>query len=70
MIQGEIGGAGLDVFENEPEIPKQLFTLDNVMLSRHVAITTYESFVGMSKLVVENLEAFFSNKPLVSPFVD
>ncbi|XP_038877516.1 glyoxylate/hydroxypyruvate reductase HPR3-like [Benincasa hispida] len=69
LVDGEIGGAGLDVFENEPEIPKQLFTLDNIVLSRHAAITTHESFVGMSKLVVENLEAFFSNKPLVSPYM-
>ncbi|CAK9319016.1 unnamed protein product [Citrullus colocynthis] len=69
LVEREIGGAGLDVFEIEPEIPKQLFTLHNVVLSRHAAITTHESFVGMSKLVVENLEAFFSNKPLVSPYM-
>ncbi|KGN56571.1 glyoxylate/hydroxypyruvate reductase HPR3 [Cucumis sativus] len=69
LIEGEIGGAGLDVFEFEPEIPKQLFTLDNVVLSPHTAVTTHESFVGIAKLAVENLEAFFSNKPLLSPYV-
>lgn len=58
------GDTELDVFENEPEIPEQLFKLDNG------AIITHESFVGMSKLVVENMEALFSNKPLVSPFMD
>ncbi|CAK9319011.1 unnamed protein product [Citrullus colocynthis] len=70
LIQGQIRGAGLDVFEDEPEIPKQLFNLDNVVLSPHVAVTTTESIVILTELAVENLEAFFSNKPLVSPFLD
>ncbi|XP_022147048.1 glyoxylate/hydroxypyruvate reductase HPR3-like [Momordica charantia] len=70
LIEGEIGGVGLDVFENEPEIPEQLFTLDNVVLSPHVAVTTKESMEGLVKLATDNLEALFANKPLVSPFVD
>ncbi|XP_022159358.1 glyoxylate/hydroxypyruvate reductase HPR3-like [Momordica charantia] len=70
LLQGEIGGAGLDVFENEPEIPEELFGVDNVVLSPHVAVITHESMKGLCKLVVDNLEAFFSNKPLVSPFMD
>lgn len=70
LIEGEIGGVGLDVFENEPEIPEELFTLDNVVLSPHVAVTTKESMEGLVKLATDNLEAFFANKPLVSPFVD
>ncbi|XP_038896632.1 glyoxylate/hydroxypyruvate reductase HPR3-like [Benincasa hispida] len=68
LIKGEIGGVGLDVFENEPEIPEELFSLDNVVLSPHVAVMTHETLVDLSKLVVDNLEAFFSNKPLVSLF--
>ncbi|KAG6597183.1 Glyoxylate/hydroxypyruvate reductase HPR3, partial [Cucurbita argyrosperma subsp. sororia] len=70
LIQGEIRGAGLDVFENDPEIPKELFNLDNVVLSPHVAVLTTESMVGLTQLALGNLEAFFSNKPLVSPYVD
>ncbi|OMO78708.1 hypothetical protein CCACVL1_14178 [Corchorus capsularis] len=35
LVNGEIGGAGLDVFENEPNVPKELFELDNVVLSPH-----------------------------------
>ncbi|KAG6582577.1 glyoxylate/hydroxypyruvate reductase HPR3-like [Cucurbita moschata] len=70
LIEGEIGGAGLDVFENEPRIPEELFHLDNVVLTPHVAVGTYESRMELSKLMVENLETFFSNKSLVSPFVD
>ncbi|KAJ0052244.1 hypothetical protein Pint_00304 [Pistacia integerrima] len=70
LVQGEIAGAGLDVFENEPNIPKEFFTMDNVVLSPHAAVFTSESFIDLCELVVGNLEAFFSNKPLLSPVTD
>lgn len=70
LVQGEIGGAGLDVFENEPQVPKELFELDNVVLSPHLAVHTSESFLGLYELLVGNFEAFFSNKPLLSPVMD
>ncbi|ESR58446.1 hypothetical protein CICLE_v10020981mg [Citrus x clementina] len=70
LVQGEIKGAGLDVFENEPDVPKELLALDNVVLSPHCAIFTWETFKDRQKLVVENLEAFFSNKPLLTKIVD
>ncbi|CAB4300211.1 unnamed protein product [Prunus armeniaca] len=44
LVHGEIGGAGLDVFENEPHVPQELFALDNVVLSPHNAALTPESF--------------------------
>ena len=66
LVRGEIGGAGLDVFENEPDVPKELFKLDNVVLSPHCAVVTLESFAALHDLVMANLKAFFSNKPLVS----
>ncbi|KAI5345384.1 hypothetical protein L3X38_013261 [Prunus dulcis] len=65
LVRGEIGGAGLDVFENEPHVPKELFALDNVVLSPHHAGLTPECFTALRELVVGNLEAFFSNKPLL-----
>nr|GEU66734.1 glyoxylate/hydroxypyruvate reductase HPR3-like [Tanacetum cinerariifolium] len=41
LVEGEIGGAGLDVIENEPNVPKELFGLDNVVLLPHkTAFTT------------------------------
>ncbi|KAK0583393.1 hypothetical protein LWI29_036444 [Acer saccharum] len=70
LMQGEIGGAGLDVFENEPEVPKELFDLDNVVLSPHKAFFTPESVKNACELAIKNLEAFFSDKPLLSPFID
>ncbi|KAI9182634.1 hypothetical protein LWI28_027380 [Acer negundo] len=67
---GEIGGAGLDVFENEPNVPQELFAMDNVVMSPHNAAFTTESFMALCDLVVGNLEAFFTNKPLLSPVID
>ncbi|KAL2516964.1 Glyoxylate/hydroxypyruvate reductase HPR3 [Abeliophyllum distichum] len=64
FVQGGIGGAGLDVFENESHVPAELLALDNVLLSPHRAIMTPESFAAVQELVLSNLEAFFSNKPL------
>ncbi|XP_034904427.1 glyoxylate/hydroxypyruvate reductase HPR3-like [Populus alba] len=70
LVQGEIAGAGLDVFENEPDVPVELFAMDNVVLSPHVAVFTPESFLDLRDLVMGNLEAFFSNKPLLSEYGD
>ncbi|TXG62748.1 hypothetical protein EZV62_009742 [Acer yangbiense] len=70
LVHGEIKGAGLDVFEKEPDVPKELFELDNVVLSPHCANWTGETFNDRQKYVVSNLEAFFSNKPLLSTAVD
>ncbi|KAM7476355.1 hypothetical protein LguiB_023598 [Lonicera macranthoides] len=70
LVNGEIGGAGLDVFENEPSVPKEMLGLYNVVLSPHKAAFTEESFFDAFQLVVGNLEAFFSNKPLLSPITD
>lgn len=69
LVDGEIGGAGLDVFENEPRVPEELFELENVVLSPHKAVLTPESFAALEELVMANLEAAFSNKPLLSPII-
>ncbi|KAI9182447.1 hypothetical protein LWI28_025476 [Acer negundo] len=66
LMEGEIRGAGLDVFANEPDVPEELFGLDNVVLSPHSATFTVESFKDLQQLVVGNLDAYFSNKPLLS----
>ena len=67
LVEGQIRGAGLDVFENEPIVPRELLELDNVVLSPHNAVVTPEAFEALQELAIANLEAFFSNKPLLSP---
>ncbi|WZZ83547.1 hypothetical protein YC2023_104119 [Brassica napus] len=67
LVEGVIGGAGLDAFEKEPGVPVELFGLDNVVLSPHCAIATPGSFDNVVELALANLKAFFSNQPLISP---
>uniref|UniRef100_A0A0D3FRV0 D-isomer specific 2-hydroxyacid dehydrogenase NAD-binding domain-containing protein n=1 Tax=Oryza barthii TaxID=65489 RepID=A0A0D3FRV0_9ORYZ len=66
LREGVLGGAGLDVYENEPEVPPELWGMDNVVLSDHRAVITPESIQGVVDVVKANLDAFFSGKPLVS----
>ena len=67
LIEARLGGAGLDVFENEPDVPKELFDMDNVVLLPHVGSATWETRKEMADLVVGNLEAYFLKKPLLTP---
>lgn len=67
LVEGRLGGAGLDVFENEPNVPKELFSMENVVLLPHVGTATWETRMAMADLVVGNLESHFSKKPLLTP---
>lgn len=69
LVEGRLGGAGLDVFEKEPQVPEKLFDLDNVVLLPHVGSGTIETRKAMADLVLGNLEAHFANKPLLTPVV-
>lgn len=66
LVKGEIGGAGLDVFENEPLVPQELYALDNVVLSPHRGGAVPEALVRLQEIIIANIEAFFANKPLLS----
>jgi len=66
LINNKIKGAGLDVFEDEPRIPEALFTLSNVVLQPHNASGTWETRAAMGQLVLDNLEAHFAGKPLIT----
>jgi len=67
LREGRIAGAGLDVFENEPHVPPELREMDNVVLTAHEASFTEESASDLRELMIGNLEAFFSGKPLLTP---
>ena len=58
----QICGAGLDVFENEPQVPKELLSLTNVTLLPHIGSATLQTREAMGFLAVNNLIAHFSDR--------
>ena len=66
LKSGKLGGAGLDVFINEPQVPEVLFGMDNVVLQPHVGSGTHETRRAMSQLVLDNLDAKFAGQPLLT----
>lgn len=62
-----IAGAALDVYANEPHVPAALLKMDNVVLTPHIASGTSETFNAMADLVFDNLHAFFTGKPVITP---
>lgn len=67
LQQGVIAGAGLDVFENEPQVPQALRDLDNVVLTPHMASATHETRQAMADLALANLVEHFAGRPLKTP---
>jgi hydroxypyruvate reductase len=67
LQNGEIAGAGLDVFEDEPRVPEALRALDNVVLTPHVGSATGQTRRAMADLAFANLQAKFAGKALPSP---
>ncbi|MEL6503281.1 MAG: 2-hydroxyacid dehydrogenase [Pseudomonadota bacterium] len=67
LQEGRLGAAGLDVFEKEPQVPEELFAMENVVLTPHVASATWETRQAMSDLVVENLVAYFKGDGAKTP---
>ena len=65
LQDGTLGGAGLDVFADEPRVPAELRAMENVVLFPHVGSATHETRKGMGDLVLANLEAHFADKPLI-----
>lgn len=62
LKNGEIKGAGLDVYENEPKMAAGLAELSNTVLTPHTASATEETRAAMSKLAAENIIAALENK--------
>ncbi|MBR9863228.1 MAG: D-glycerate dehydrogenase [Rhodobacteraceae bacterium] len=62
LQSGSIGGAGLDVYENEPQVPEALRNLKNVSLLPHLGTAALDVRTDMGLMAVENLRAFFAGE--------
>ena len=59
---GVISGAGLDVFEGEPELNPAFLELENVVLLPHLGSASIETRIDMGMRVLQNMEAFYNNQ--------
>jgi hydroxypyruvate reductase len=67
LLSGRLGAAGLDVFENEPQVPDALLGLDNVVLTPHIASSTEETMRAMGECVLANIRSWFRGEGAVTP---
>lgn len=64
LQEGRLGGAALDVFEDEPNVPAALLAMENVVLTPHIASGTNETRRAMGDLMIDNLDAFFAGRAM------
>jgi glyoxylate reductase len=67
LEQGLIGGAALDVYEDEPAVHPNLLALENVLLLPHLGSATTETRTAMASLAVDNVVAVLSGHPPLTP---
>jgi hydroxypyruvate reductase len=67
LQNGVIAGAGLDVFENEPNVPEALRAIPHVVLAPHVGSATRQTRQAMADLAFNNLKSHFDGKPVHTP---
>jgi lactate dehydrogenase-like 2-hydroxyacid dehydrogenase len=63
LAAGAIAGAGLDVYEHEPQVSAALLELENVVLLPHLGSATVETRIAMGQRAVDNLLAFLRGDP-------
>lgn len=67
LQSGQIAGAGLDVYEFEPDVPQVLRDLNNVTLLPHLGTATEEVRTDMGNMALDNVAAFVAGRPLLNP---
>jgi lactate dehydrogenase-like 2-hydroxyacid dehydrogenase len=67
LRSGALGGAGLDVFDDEPNVPQALIDLPHVVLQPHHASGTNETRAAMGRLTLDNVAAHFAGRSLLTP---
>lgn len=69
LKSGKIAGAGIDVFEFEPEISLELMTAPNLVMTPHIASATTKARQSMSEIVAKNIIAVLSGQLPINPVV-
>ncbi len=64
LQSGELGGAALDVFDDEPRVPAELLAMENVVLAPHMASGTHDTRQAMADLCLANLRAGLAGESL------
>jgi lactate dehydrogenase-like 2-hydroxyacid dehydrogenase len=64
---GVIGGAALDVFEDEPRVPQRLMDLPQVVLVPHIGSATGQTRQAMADLAFGNLREHLAGRPVLTP---
>ena len=67
LKEGEIWSAGLDVYENEPIIEKELMELGNVVLLPHIGSATVETRSKMAEMAARNIIEVLQGRPAINP---
>ncbi len=67
LQSGQLGGAGLDVYEYEPAVPDALKAIPHVVLTPHIGGGTFDAHDAMQRLVVANINAFLAGEPVKTP---
>ncbi|MEI7296951.1 2-hydroxyacid dehydrogenase [Paraburkholderia tropica] len=67
LREGRLAGAGLDVYEGEPEPPQALIALDNIVLTPHTAGTSPDVRAATVRNFIDNATRHFAGEALVTP---
>lgn len=67
LAAGRIAGAGLDVFEKEPQVPERLIQLKNVVLLPHIGSATLETRSEMARIAAKNVISVLENNKALNP---
>ncbi len=67
LADGSLGCAGLDVFDDEPNVAPALLALDNVVVHPHQGSATHPTRAAMGQLVIDNIGEFVAGRPLLTP---
>ena len=67
LESGKVAAAGLDVYAGEPKLDERYKALPNTLLLPHVGSATHETRDAMGNCCLDNIDAFFADRPLLTP---